>query len=257
MPRKEARQRRVPRIKTGAAQGRRTMEDVGDTDAKGLPRRSWKQDPDRVRAEIIEIARAAFAQKGLSGTRIEEIAGRMSTSKRMIYYYFGDKEGLYREVLAEAYRRIRRAEEALDLEHLDPVAALRQIAEFTFENHAAQQDFIRLVMIENVHEGAHMPDTEEMSGQNVSAIRLLEDIYSRGCAAGLFRTGLSPLELHWHISALSYFNVSNRATFSKIFGSELFEPEGQARLKRHVGDSVVRFVVKSDRLKEFEGIPLV
>jgi AcrR family transcriptional regulator len=228
------------------------MEDGGDRETTGLPRRSWKQDPDRVRAEIIEVARAAFAQKGLSGTRIEEIAARISTSKRMIYYYFGDKEGLYREVLAEAYRRIRRAEEALDLEHLDPVAALRQIAEFTFENHAAQEDFIRLVMIENVHEGAHMPDTEEMSGQNVSAIRLLEDIYSRGCAAGLFRTGLSPLELHWHISALSYFNVSNRATFSKIFGGELFGAEGQARLKRHVGDCVIRLVLKSDRLPEFE-----
>lgn len=228
------------------------MEDIEDREAGSSPRRSWKQDPDRVRAEIIEVARAAFARKGLSGTRIEDIAARTSTSKRMIYYYFGDKEGLYREVLAEAYRRIRRAEEALDLEHLDPVAALRRLAEFTFENHAAQQDFIRLVMIENVHEAAHTPDTEEMSGQNVSAIRLLEDIYSRGCVAGLFRTGLSPLELHWHISALSYFNVSNRATFSKIFGGELFGDVGQTRLKRHVGDSVVRFVLKSNRLKEFE-----
>lgn len=228
------------------------MADVDDLGATNLPRRSWKQDPDRVRAEIIAVARAAFAQKGLSGTRIEEIAARMSTSKRMIYYYFGDKEGLYREVLADAYRGIRRAEEALDLGHLDPVAALRQLAEFTFANHAAQQDFIRLVMIENVHAGAHMPDTQEMSGQNVSAIRLLEDIYSRGCDAGLFRTGLSALELHWHISALSYFNVSNRATFSKIFGEELFGAEGQARLKRHVGDSVVRFVLKSEHLSKLE-----
>ena len=248
----EARQGRPLPISASAVQRGGTMEDIEDSDAKGAPRRSWKQDPDRVRAEIIEVARAAFAQKGLSGTRIEEIAARMSTSKRMIYYYFGDKEGLYREVLAEAYRRIRRAEEALDLEHLDPVAALRQIAEFTFENHAAQEDFIRLVMIENVHKGAHMPGTEDMSGQNVSAIRLLEDIYARGCAAGLFRIGLSPLELHWHISALSYFNVSNRATFSKIFGEDLFGEEGQSRLKRHVSDSVVRFVLRSERIPEFE-----
>lgn len=210
------------------------------------PRRSWKQDPDRVRTEIMEVARQAFAQKGLSGTRIEEIAARTSTSKRMIYYYFGDKEGLYREVLAEAYRRIRRAEEALDLQHLDPVAALRQLAEFTFENHAAQRDFIRLVMIENVHEAAHMPDATEMSGQNLSAIRLLDDIYARGREEGLFRPGLSALELHWHISALSYFNVSNRATFSQIFGGDLFSPEGQETLKRHVGDMIVGFVLRRE-----------
>lgn len=226
------------------------MDHGGDTQAKEAPRRSWKQDPDRVRAEIVEAARAAFARKGLSGTRIEEIAARTSTSKRMIYYYFGDKEGLYREVLASAYRRIRRAEEALDLKHLDPLTALRQLTEFTFENHAAQEDFIRLVMIENVHAGSHMPDTAEMSGQNVSAIRLLEDIYTRGCAQGLFRTGLSALELHWHISALSYFNVSNRATFSKIFGTALFDPDGQARLKRHVGDSIVRFVLADEHVAE-------
>lgn len=226
--------------------------DIDDTEAREAPRRSWKQDPDGVRAEIMEAARAAFAQKGLSGTPIEEIAARTSTSKRMIYYYFGDKEGLYREVLAEAYRRIRRAEEALDLEHLDPVAALRHLAEFTFENHRAQQDFIRLVMIENVHEGAHMPDSDEISQQNLSAILLIEGIYTRGCDAGLFRTGLSPLELHWQISALSYFNVSNRATFSNIFGGGLFGPEGQARLKRHVGDMIVRMVVKSDHLARTE-----
>ncbi len=220
------------------------MKDGSAVDERTTPRRSWKQDPDRVRAEIMEVARAAFAEKGLSGTRIEEIAARTSTSKRMIYYYFGDKEGLYREVLAEAYRRIRRAEEALDLQDLDPVAALRQLAEFTFENHAAQRDFIRLVMIENVHEGGHMPDADAMSGQNLSAIRLLEDIYRRGCDAGLFRPGLSAVELHWHISALSYFNVSNRATFSLIFGDELFSPDGQERLKRHVGDMIVRFALR-------------
>jgi AcrR family transcriptional regulator len=188
-----------------------------------------------------------FARKGLAGTRLEEIATRTSTSKRMIYYYFGGKDGLYREVLADAYRRIRRAEEALDLHDLDPVSALRELAEFTFENHAAQQDFIRLVMIENVHEGGHMPDTEEMSGENVSAIRLLEDIYARGRALGLFREGLTAVELHWHISALSYFNVSNRATFSHIFGGELFGQEGQLRLRRHVGEMVVRFALRDQQ----------
>jgi acetyl esterase len=231
------------------------MEETDHADGPAPARRSWKQDPDAVRAEIMQAAREAFARNGLSGTRIEEIAARTSTSKRMIYYYFGDKEGLYREVLADAYRRIRLAEEALDLQHLDPVAALRQLAEFTFENHAAQRDFIRLVMIENVHEGAHMLDADAISGQNLSAIRLLEDIYRRGCEAGLFRPGLSALELHWHISALSYFNVSNRATFSAIFGEELFGDEGQTRLKRLVGDSLVRFVLKSDRLPQVEALP--
>ena len=202
-----------------------------------------KRDPEAVRADILGAAQTLFAQKGYSGARVEEIAALTACSKRMIYYYFGDKEGLWRAVLAEAYRRTREAEEALDLHGLPPAEALRRLAEFTFENHAARRDFIRLVMIENVHEGAHMPQADEMSGPNLSVIRLLEDIYQRGLAAGLFRPGFTPLELHWQISALSYFNVANRATFSRIFGDALFTPEGQARLKRQVGDSLLRLVL--------------
>ena len=217
-------------------------------------RRRWKQDPEAVRADILGAARALFAQKGYSGARIEEIAARTACSKRMIYYYFGDKEGLWRAVLAEAYRRTREAEEALDLQGLPPAEALRRLAEFTFENHAARRDFIRLVMIENVHEGAHMPQADEMAGQNVSILRLLGDIYDRGLAAGIFRPGLTPLELHWQISALSYFNVANQATFSRIFGEALFTPDGQARLKRQVGEALLRFVLRPEAAaRELDG----
>ena len=202
-----------------------------------------RRDAERTRAELLAVATEVFAEDGYSGARVDEIAARTRTTKRMIYYYFGDKEGLWRAVLAQAYRRTREAEEALDLQGLPPVAALRRLAEFTFENHPARRDFIRLVMIENVHEGAHMPQADELAGPNLSVIRLLADIYDRGLAAGLFRPGLTPLELHWQISALSYFNVANQATFSRLFGDALFTPEGQARLKRQVGETLLRFVL--------------
>lgn len=224
----------------------RAMEDAPNpdpVDPDDSPKRSWKQDPDGVRANILRVAREVFAQNGLSGARIDEIAARTSTSKRMIYYYFGDKQGLWREVLADAYRRTREAESALELEGLPPDVALRTLAEFTFENHRRSKAFIRLVMIENVHEGRHMPDAVDMLGENQNAIRLLEDIYARGLEAGMFRPGLSAVELHWHISALSYFNVSNRATFSHIFGDALFGDEGQDTLRRHVGDMVLKLAL--------------
>jgi AcrR family transcriptional regulator len=217
-----------------------TTDSDEDTD---LPRRKWKQDPDGVRSNILQVAREIFAQKGLSGTRIDEIASRTSTSKRMIYYYFVDKEGLYREVLADAYRQTREAEDALELTGLPPEMALRKLAEFTFENHRRSQDFIRLVMIENIHEAHHMPDSEKIFGENSSAISMLDVIYANGVAQGIFRPGLTAVELHWHISALSYFNVSNRATFSHIFGGELFDEAGQATLRQHVGDMILRMVL--------------
>ncbi len=63
-------------------------------------------------ANILEVATAEFADKGLAGARIDEIAALTHTSKRMIYYYFGSKEGLYLAVLEEAYRRVARSRRA-------------------------------------------------------------------------------------------------------------------------------------------------
>jgi AcrR family transcriptional regulator len=207
-------------------------------------RRGWKQDPDRVKANILQVALGVFAERGFSGARVDEIAARTETSKRMIYYYFGDKGGLYRAVLEYAYEQMRRAEDGLDLDKVPPVDALRKLAEFTFDHHRSNNDFIRLVMIENIHEGRNMAQSANMPWQNSTVIQHLEDIYRRGCESGLFRDGLTAVELHWHISAMCYFNVSNRSTFSRIFGEELFTEEGQSMLRQHVGDMILRFVLR-------------
>ena len=175
---------------------------------------------------------------------MDEIVARTETSKRMIYYYFRDKEGLYRAVLEYAYENMRHAEDKLDLAKVPPVEALRKLAEFTFDHHRSNKDFIRLVMIENIHEGRNMSQSSDMPWQNSTVIQHLDDIYRRGCESGLFREGLTPVELHWHISAMCYFNVSNKATFSRIFGDELFTEEGQSILRRHVTDMIVRFVLR-------------
>src|SRR5690606_13932579 len=200
----------------------------------GGSRSRWKQDPAGVRKNILAVAMAEFAANGLSGARIDEIAAKTSTSKRMIYYYFGDKEGLYGRVLEEAYREVRAGEQKLDLDHLPPVEALKQLAEFTFDHHSRHPDFIRIVMIENVHRGAYMEQSELIRLLNAGAIQKLEAICRRGRDARLFRDDVSPLALHWHISALSFFNVSNRATFSHIFGDELFRAKGQRSLRAHL-----------------------
>lgn len=217
---------------------------MDDEVSEGEARRGWKQDPDAVRANILAVASEVFAETGFSGGRIEDIAARTATSKRMIYYYFNDKAGLYRAVLENVYAKMRLEENALDLAEVPPVEALRLLTEFTFDHHRRNPEFIRLVMIENVHGGAYMSQSQRIAAQNSSAIRHLEDIYCRGCDQGLFRRGLSALELHWHVSALCYFNVSNRTTFSRIFGDELFDARGQEMLRRHVGDMILRFVMR-------------
>jgi AcrR family transcriptional regulator len=212
---------------------------------RGGGRGGWKQDPAGVQSNILAVATSEFAANGLSGARIDEIAAKTRTSKRMIYYYFGDKEGLYRRVLEEAYRKIREGEQRLDLDHLPPPEALAQLVKFTFDHHSSNPDFIRLVMIENIHDGAYLAQSQLIGRLNAGAVEKLEMICRRGKEAGLFREDIEPIELHWQISALSFFNVSNRATFSRIFGDRLCRPEGQATLRQHVVDMVLRFALKS------------
>src|SRR5690606_33119550 len=165
---------------------------------KATSRGGWKQDPAGVQSNILAVAMAEFARNGLSGARMDEIAAKTRTSKRMVYYYFGDKDGLYRRVLEEAYRKVRDGEQLLDLGHLPPVEALRRLVEFTFDHHSRNPDFIRLVMIENIHHGDYMDQSEAIRAVNVGAIQKLEDICRRGREAGLFRD-VEPVELHWHI----------------------------------------------------------
>ncbi|WP_309086186.1 TetR/AcrR family transcriptional regulator [Chelativorans sp.] len=222
------------------------MVEVALETERGTGRGGWKQDPAGVQSDILAVATAEFAANGLAGARMDEIAAKTRTSKRMIYYYFGDKEGLYRRVLEEAYRKVREGERNLDLENLPPVEALTGLVEFTFDHHSSNPDFIRLVMIENIHHGAFLSQSNLIGSLNAGAVEKLEAICRRGKKEGVFRDDIDPLELHWLISALSFFNVSNRATFSLIFGERLYSAAGQASLRRHVVTMVVRFAVKLD-----------
>jgi len=203
--------------------------------------RRWTQNPGAVQDNILTEAMAEFAAKGLSGARVDDIAARTRTSKRMIYYYFGDKAGLYRAVLDRAYAGMREAEQGLSLGDLPPAQALRTLVAFTFHHHADAPDFVRLVAVENIHGAAHL-DADALPGRNAAVLVLLADILARGQAAGVFRAGLEALTVHWQISALCFYNVSNRATFSRLFGDSLFTVEGQALLCDQVCDMVLRFV---------------
>ena len=199
-------------------------------------------DPERTMADILEVATHEFAEKGLAGARIDVIAEAMRTSKRMIYYYFGSKEGLYVAVLEEAYRRIRAIETNLHLEDLAPEEALRRLVAFTVDYQWANPDFIRLVMTENIHRGEYLAQSKVIHDLNVPAIEGLKRVYERGVAEGVFRSGLDPIDLHMSISALSVFNVANRHTFSIIFDRDLASPAAMAARRDHIVEMLARYV---------------
>ena len=192
-------------------------------------------------ANILEVATREFSDKGLAGARIDEIAAATRTSKRMIYYYFESKEGLYVAVLEEAYRRMRAIETELHLEDLPPEDALRKLVGFTVDYQLTNPDFIRLVMTENIHRGVYLAQSKAIHKLNVPAIEGLRRVYERGVKAGVFRTGLDPVDLHMSISALSVFNVANRHTFSLIFKRDLESSTALIARRDSIIEMVVRF----------------
>jgi AcrR family transcriptional regulator len=178
-------------------------------------------DAESSRENILAVATQEFSEKGLSGARVDEIAERTNTSKRMIYYYFRSKEGLYRAVLERCYTHVRQIDTSLDLDSLPPERALGELVRVTFDYHNAHPDFVRIVMNENIHQGAHISHVPSIKSRSRTVITMLRRLLERGVAEGKFRADIDPVELHMSISALSFFNVSNRYTFGTIFQRDL------------------------------------
>ena len=197
---------------------------------KGNAKRATR-DPERTRARILGAAKAAFAERGLSGARVDEIAARAKVNKRMIYHYFDSKDRLFLAVLEGAYADIREAERALDLDHLDPVEAIRTLVTFTWDFYLRNPEFLRLINSENLHAGRHLAQSETIRDLHSPFVRMVGDILLRGERAGVFRKDVDPVQLYITIAALGYYYLTNRHTLSIIFDRDLMAPDAlSARL---------------------------
>ena len=203
---------------------------------------SRAKNPEKTRANIIDIATAEFAERGLSGARVDRIAARTNTSKRMLYYYFGDKDGLYRAVLLSYYEKLRSAELTLDLSHREPIEALKVLVDFTFDYHLKNAAIVRLVMVENIHKGQHVTKLPQVTSVNTSVLDAVADICGRGAREGTMRAGLDNFDLYTTIAALCFFNVSNRYTFRSIFKHDMADPKEAEARKKSIWEVVRRFV---------------
>ena len=206
------------------------------------PRKSRKNNPEKTRENILQEAIVEFVQQGLSGARVDAIAERIHTSKRMIYYYFGSKEQLYVEALEKLYGNIRNTENRLQLAELAPREAIQRLVEFTFDHHDRNVDFVRIVSIENIHNAEYVKHSESIKAMNNTILDALGEILRRGVAQGVFREGLNPLDVHLLITSFCFYRVSNRHTFGEIFQIDLPDVAIKQRHRQMIGESVLRYL---------------
>lgn len=173
---------------------------------------------------------------------MDRIAALAKTSKNMIYYHFGNKEGLYQEVIRLAYVNHRSAELKSDLEVSDPVGALSGLIERSFDHFCGNEVFVRLLMGENINRGgALQPVLSTLREDNELVIQKLQHILDEGVASGVFRSDIDPVSLHLTISALGFHYVSNRYTFVSLFGNDMTSKEAVAKRRAEVVDIVLRW----------------
>jgi AcrR family transcriptional regulator len=203
-----------------------------------------RRDASATRARILRAASLEFARLGYAGARGERIAQRARSSERMVYYYFGSKEGLFREVLEAAYLALRQAEGALALDDLEPAAALSTFCRFVWRYYLDHPEFIGLVNSENLCQARHLRRSPQLGELVSPVVELLAGLLARGQALGVFRDGIDPVELYVAIASQGYFYLSNAHTLSAVLGRDLRDP---ARLQAHWASSeelVLRFVCR-------------
>jgi len=209
-------------------------------DAKPAPPR--RRNAARTKAKILAAATREFMERGLNGARVDSIAARTRTNKRMIYYYFKSKERLYIAVLESSYRNIREAEKQLKLDDLPPLEAIRLLAEFTFDYHWRNPQLAKLVVVENIHKGKYLSRSDSISSFNLSIIDAIGKVLRRGAKEGVLRADIDPVELHMTINALSLFHVTNRYTFGTVFRRDMMSDEAFSQRKKEIVDIVSRYV---------------
>lgn len=203
---------------------------------------SVTRDPERTRAAILRAATAEITAKGLTGARVDAIAERAGVNKRMLYHYFGDKQGLYLAVLEHTYAAIRTAEIGLNLGELDPAAGMRKLVLFTWQYFIDHPEFLSLLVTENMNRASYLKTSKQIRTLHAPLVGMIEVLLKRGAETKAFRAGADPIELYISIAALGFFYMSNRHTLSTIFGENLSAPERLARRGEHIVEVILGYL---------------
>lgn len=201
-----------------------------------------KRDPEAAKQRILQAALAEFSAKGLGGARVDVIAQRAGANKRMLYHYFGNKDDLFLLVLERAYEDIRRHEDALHLGEHEPVAAMAELVQFTFDFMVEHPHWINLLNSENLHRARHLKRSKRIREMHSPLVDTIKRVLRKGETAGVFRQGVDPVQLYISIAALSYFYFSNIHTLSTIFDRDLADPAERDIRRRHAVEVVLGYL---------------
>jgi TetR/AcrR family transcriptional regulator len=201
-----------------------------------------RQRSQKTREMILAGALAEFSQKGFDGARIDEIALRAGVNKNLLYHHFGSKDGLFSALLERTYDTIRTRQNDLQLRSLDPVNGMRKLVIFTGRIWVQWPEFLRLLQSENLHGGRHAKASTTIPSLYNPLLDTINGLLERGTRAGVFRSGVDPVDLYISISSLTAHYLTHHHTFEAIFQRRMMTPERIKQRLEHAADMVERFL---------------
>ena len=210
------------------------------------------RNPGDTKRRILAAAKAEFAKKGLGGARVDDIAARAKANKRMMYHYFGNKDDLFAQVVEDTYGEFREREAALELDGLEPIAAVKALIAFIWKYFIDNPEFITLVNSENLHKARHIKKSERMLEMSRSFVGRMQHLLDRGAKAGFFREGLDPVQVNISIAAVGYYYLTNRFTGSIVFERDLMSEEALATRLDFNTRTILRMICTPETLKRID-----
>ena len=210
------------------------------------------RNPDDTKRRILAAAKVEFARKGLGGARVDDIAARAKANKRMMYHYFGNKDDLFSHVVEDAYAEFREREAALELDSLEPVAAIRALIAFIWKYFLDNPEFITLVNSENLHKARHIKKSQRMQEMSRSFVGRMQKLLERGAKEGAFRKGLDPVQVNISIAAVGYYYLTNRFTGSIVFERDLMAVDALASRLKFNTQTILRMICTPQALEKID-----
>lgn len=186
---------------------------------------------------ILDAARIVFGSKGLDAATMDRIADEAGLSKQIIYYYFGNKEALYHEVIRELILESHAPIFEIDYDRLSPIAAIRKYFEISFEINVGNAASFALDQMLLGGKFIKPGDVAERSGRRVT--KLLEELIERGKLDGSIRPDADPLLTHLHSWMLNVGFLSSRTMLSKYMGEDVATPEFETRWRSYAVDALI------------------
>ena len=210
------------------------------------------RDPEATRLRILAAAKTEFARHGLGGARVDRIALKARSNKRMLYHYFGNKEALFRRTLEDAYGQFRAAEAALNIEHNTPIKAMERLMGFTWNYYLANPEFITLVNSENLHKAKHIKSSRMMETLNKPFVARMTELLKRGATAGDFHDDLDAIQILITVAGLGFHYLNNRHTGAIVYGRDLMsKPALKSRGQFNI-QAIMRIVCTRQALARWE-----